>query len=289
VSWTRQVSTPLPAWTGSVVRWLVLLPVWAWLLLLVALPALVLAAIALATPADAIPPFALGLGLDSLLTAVVDPFYRDALLASLRVAALASGLCLLLGYPMALAIARAPPQRRPLLLTLVMLPFWTGFLLRIAAWTQLLRDDGWINAGLLAVGAIAAPLRLLHTDFAMLVGIVYAYLPFMVLPLEARLARADPALEQAAADLGAGPWRRFATITLPLSMPGVVAGLVLVFVPVTGEYVIPEMLGGPRALMIGRVIWQEFFDNHDWPLAASLSLVLLALLLAPALVLRRAR
>ena len=270
-------------------RWLALMPVWAWLLLLVALPALMLAAISLATPADAIPPFALGLGFDGLLTTVEDPFYRDALLASLRVAAVSSGLCLLLGYPMALAIARAAPRRRPLLLTLVMLPFWTGFLLRIAAWTQLLRDDGWINAMLLAVGIIDAPMPMLHTDFAMLVGIVYAYLPFMVLPLEARLARADPALEQAAADLGAGPWRRFITITLPLSMPGVVAGLVLVFVPVTGEYVIPEMLGGPRALMIGRVIWQEFFDNHDWPLAASLSLVLLALLLAPALVLRRAR
>ena len=270
-------------------RLLVLLPVWAWLVALVALPALVLAAIALATPADAIPPFTPGLGLDSLVTTVADPFYRDALLASLRVAAVSSVLCLLLGYPMALAIARSPPRRRPLLLVLVMLPFWTGFLLRIAAWTQLLRDDGWINVALLSLGAIDAPLPLLHTDFAMLVGIVYAYLPFMVLPLEARLSRADPALEQAAADLGAGPWRRFATITLPLSLPGVVAGLVLVFVPVTGEYVIPEMLGGPRALMIGRVIWEEFFDSHDWPLAAALSLVLLALLLAPVLVLRRAR
>lgn len=270
-------------------RWLVLSPVWAWLLLFVALPAILLAAIALATPADAIPPFTLGLGLDSLWASVADPFYRDALLASLRVAAVSSLLCLLLGYPMALAIARSAPQRRALLLVLVMLPFWTGFLLRIAAWTQLLRDDGWINAALLAVGVIDAPLPMLHTDFAMLVGIVYAYLPFMVLPLEARLARADPALEQAAADLGAGPWRRFTTITLPLSLPGVVAGLVLVFVPVTGEYVIPEMLGGPRTLMIGRVIWQEFFDNHDWPLAAALSLVLLALLLVPAAALRRAR
>jgi putrescine transport system permease protein len=270
-------------------RLLVLTPVWVWLCGLVALPACVLAAIALATPADAIPPFTLGVGLDSLAATVLDPFYRDALLGSLRVAALASGLCLLLGYPMALAIARSAPHRQPLLLTLVMLPFWTGFLLRIAAWTQLLRDDGWINAALLAVGATDAPFVLLHTDFAMLVGIVYAYLPFMVLPLQARLSRADPLLEQAAADLGAGPWRRFATITLPLSLPGVVAGLVLVFVPVTGEYVIPEMLGGPGSPMLGRAIWEEFFDNHDWPLAASLSLVLLALLLAPAMLLRRAR
>lgn len=270
-------------------RWLALAPVWAWLLALVALPALWLGAIALATPADAIPPFTLGVSLDSLTASVTDPFYRGALLASLRVAAVASLLCLLLGYPMALAIARSPPAHRPLLLTLVMLPFWTGFLLRIAAWTQLLRDDGWINAALLATGLTTEPLPLLHTDFAMLVGIVYAYLPFMVLPLQARLSRADPALEQAAADLGAGPWRRFATITLPLSLPGVLAGLALVFVPVTGEFVIPELLGGPRALMIGRVVWQEFFDNHDWPLAAALSLLLLALLLAPVAALRRSR
>ena len=208
---------------------------------------------------------------------------------SLRIAAIASALCLLLGYPMALAIARSPPAGRGLLLTLVILPFWTGFLLRIAAWTQLLRDDGLINAALQAVGLTDAPVQLLRTDFAMLVGIVYAYLPFMVLPLQARLSRADPVLEQAAADLGAGRLRRFLTVTLPLSLPGVAAGLVLVFVPVTGEYVIPELLGGPASPMIGRVIWQEFFDNHDWPLAAALSLVLLALLLAPAVALRRLR
>ena len=270
-------------------RLIALIPVWAWLGVLVALPAGVLAAIALATAADAIPPFSLGLTPENLTATLLDPFYRDALLASLRVAAVASGICLLLGYPMALAIARSPPHRQPLLLTLVMLPFWTGFLLRIAAWTQLLRDDGWINAALRALGATDSPLTLLHTDFAMLVGIVYAYLPFMVLPLQARLARADPRLEQAAADLGAGPWRRFLTITLPLSLPGVAAGLVLVFVPVSGEYVIPEMLGRAGSPMIGRVIWQEFFDNHDWPMAAALAVVLLGLLLAPALVLRRLR
>jgi putrescine transport system permease protein len=269
-------------------RGVVLGPVWAWLLAFVAIPAIVLAVIALAQPADGVPPYELGFGFDDLVTVFTDPYYRDAFLASLRVSAICSVLCLLIGYPMALAIARSAPARRPLLLLLVMLPFWTGFLLRVAAWIGLLRDDGWINAALLALGVIDAPLPLLHTDGAMIVGIVYAYLPFMVLPLEARLARADPALEQAAADLGAPPWRVFLGVTWPLSLPGVAAGLVLVFVPVMGEYVIPELLGGPGSMTMGRVIWTELFDNHDWPMAASLALVLTGLLLLPALALRAA-
>jgi putrescine transport system permease protein len=267
-------------------RGVVLGPAWAWLLAFVALPAIVLAAIALAQPADGVPPYALGLSFDDLVTVFTDSYYRDAFLASLRISAICSALCLLIGYPMALAIARSAPARRPLLLLLVMLPFWTGFLLRIAAWVGLLRDDGWVDGALLALGVIDQPLPLLHTDGAMIAGIVYAYLPFMVLPLEARLSRADPALELAAADLGAPPWRVFLRITWPLSLPGVAAGLVLVFVPVMGEYVIPELLGGPASQTMGRVIWTELFDNHDWPMAASLSLVLTALLLLPALALR---
>jgi putrescine transport system permease protein len=257
------------------------------LLVFVAAPAAILTAIALATPAEGIPPFALGLDTDSLATLATDPYYRDAFIASLRVAALSAAICLLIGYPMALAIARSAPARRKLLLVLVILPFWTGFLLRIAAWIALLRDDGWIDVALQRLGLIAVPIPLLHTDFAMIVGIVYAYLPFMVLPLEARLARADPALEQAAADLGASRLRAFATVTLPLSLPGVIAGLILVFVPVAGEYVIPELLGGPGSMTMGRVIWDEFFQSHDWPLAAALSLALLAVLLMPAIALRR--
>jgi putrescine transport system permease protein len=268
---------------------LLVLPVWSWLLAFVAAPAAILAAISLASSADGIPPFLLGLNGGNFLTLVTDPYYRDAFLASLRVAAVSAVACLLIGYPMALAIARSAAARRPILLLLVMLPFWTGFLLRIAAWIGLLRDDGWINAALLGLGVVHAPVPLLHTDFAMYVGMIYAYLPFMVLPLEARLARADPMLERAAADLGAGPVRTFLTVTLPLSLPGVAAGLVLVFVPVAGEYVIPEMLGGPGSQTMGRVIWQEFFDNHDWPLAAALSLALLAVLLLPAVALRRVR
>jgi putrescine transport system permease protein len=270
-------------------RALLLGPTWAWLLAFVAVPAVLLGVIALATAADGVPPYTVGADFGSLATALTDPYYRDACVASLRNAAICSALCLLIGYPMALAIARSAPARRPLLLLLVMLPFWTGFLLRIAAWIGLLRDDGWLNLLFVSLGLVDQKLRMLHTDGAMIVGIVYAYLPFMVLPLEARLARADPALEAAAADLGAPPWRVFLRITWPLSLPGVAAGLVLVFVPVMGEYVIPELLGGPGSQTMGRVIWSELFDNHDWPMASALSVVLTLVLLVPALALRVAR
>ena len=267
-------------------RAFILLPPWVWLLGFVALPTVLLAVIALATAADGVPPYALGTSLANFTTVLTDGYYLHAFAASLRISAISALLCLLIGYPMALAIARSAPDRRMLLLLLVMLPFWTGFLLRIAAWVGLLRDDGWINALLIAAGVIHRPLKLLHTDGAMIAGIVYAYLPFMVLPLEARLARSDPSLEAAAADLGAGSWRVFRRITWPLSLPGVAAGLALVFVPVMGEYVIPELLGGPGSQTMGRVIWSELFDNHDWPMASALAVVLTALLVAPALALR---
>jgi putrescine transport system permease protein len=168
---------------------------------------------------------------------------------------------------MALAIARAPERWRATLLMLVVLPFWTSFLLRVTAWIGLLQDGGWVNGALLGLGLIEEPLRLLYTDLAMYLGITYAYLPFMVLPLYATLSRLDPALEEAAADLGARPLRVFVLVTLPLSLPGVVAGVLLVFIPVVGEFVIPELLGGPGAQLIGRVLWTEFFQNRTgrWP------------------------
>jgi putrescine transport system permease protein len=263
-----------------------LVPAWAWLLLFVAAPVAVVAAISFGQAADGVPPYTLGLDLANFATTGGDFYYLHGFLRSLVVASVSAASCLLIGYPMALAIARSAERRRGLLLLLVILPFWTGFLLRITAWIGLLRDEGWINRALLALGLIPKPLVLLHTDLAMYLGIIYCYLPFMVLPLQARLTRADPALEQAAADLGASPWRVFASVTLPLSLPGVWAGLALVFVPVTGEYVIPELLGGPSSITIGRVLWDEFFQNHDWPLAAALALALLAVLLLPALVLR---
>ena len=258
-------------------RLLVLAPVWAWLALTLAAPLGILAAIAVAEPADGVPPFTLGLSLESLSTVLTDPLYRDALLASLRVAALTTLLCLVIGYPAALAIARAPARWRDGLLLALMLPFWTGFLMRINAWIGLLADDGWLAA---LVGWLAGePVHLLYTEAALLLGMVYSYLPFMILPLYANLARLDPALTEASADLGAPPWIGLVKVTLPLSVPGIAAGCALVFIPATGEFVIPELLGGPGAQLAGRVLWAEFFANRDWPMASSLAVVLLGLLL----------
>jgi putrescine transport system permease protein len=227
---------------------------------------------------------------DAFALVLTDPYYRDALLISLRIALVATVVCLLIGYPMALAIARAAPRLRSLLLLLVMLPFWTGFLMRLNAWIGLLNDAGWIPRAIAALGITASPPHLLYTDFAMYLGLVYSYLPFMVLPLYASLSRLDPTLLEAASDLGAAPLRGFRTITLPLSLPGVLAGSALVFIPSVGEYVIPELLGGPGAQTIGRALWTEFFDNRDWPTASALATVVLVLLLVlPAAILRVAR
>jgi len=281
-------------------RWLVIGPVWAWLLAFIALPALIVVAISFSVSEAAIPPYApvltwnggwpaLHLLGDNYQTLLTDGYYLDTALQSLLVAGVSSLCCVLIGYPMALGIARAPERVRSLLLLLVMLPFWTGFLLRIVAWIGLLRDEGWINTALLWLGVIGSPLHMLYTPFAMYVGIVYCYLPFMVLPLYARLSKLDPALEEAAADLGAGPLRVFVSVTLPLSLPGVGAGLALVFMPAIGEYVIPELLGGPSAQTVGRALWNEFFANHDWPMAAALANALLLGLLAPIALLRVAQ
>ena len=182
---------------------------------------------------------------------------------------------------MAIGIARAAPGRRAVLLVLLMLPFWTGFLIRVGAWMGLLRDSGWINTLLIAAGLIDEPLPLLYSQGAMLIGMVHAYLPFAVLPLFAALLRLDPVLEAAAADLGARPFETFRTVTLPLSLPGAVAGFLLVFIPAAGEFVIPDLLGPPEAQLIGRVLWQEFFQSRDWPMAAALAVALLVVLLVP--------
>jgi putrescine transport system permease protein len=267
-------------------RALLLLPVWAWLLLCVAAPGAILVMVALAAPADAVPPFVPGWHGEAFALALGDPLYRDALWGSLRIAGQTAGLALLLGYPMALAIARAPARRRPLLRALVVLPFLTGVLLRLVAWIGLLRDQGHANGLLMALGVVDAPLPLLHSEGAMLVGLVHVYLPFMELPIEARLSAADPALQAAAADLGASPWRAWWRVTLPLSLPGVVAGVVLVAVPVSGEVVVPALLGAPETLMLGRVIWDAFFQERDWPQAAALAVLLLALALVPARLVR---
>ena len=266
----------------------------AWVLLFLLAPLAIVFKISLAAPLLAQPPFTPLWGEDGLqasagnyLLLLDDPLYRQAFLASLRVAFVSTLVCFAIGYPMAYAIARARPALRPVLLMLVVLPFWTSFLIRVYAWMGILNTTGLLNTALLGLGVIEAPLALLHTPFALHLGIVYGYLPFMVLPLYAALAGLDPRLLEAAGDLGARPIRAFVAVTLPLSLPGVLAGSLLVFIPAVGEFVIPDLLGGPDALMIGKVLWTEFFAIRDWPMAAALAVVLLVLLIGPILVIQR--
>ena len=219
-----------------------------------------------------------------------DPLYIKAYLASLRYAAATTALCLFIGYPFAYFMARARPTQQPALLMLVMLPFWTSFLLRVYAWRGLLTEGGWV-AGLinglgldqllLSMGRIAAPGQLMHTPFSLVLGMTYTYLPFMILPLFGNLAKMDLRLLEAAADLGATPFATFWKITVPLSKAGIIAGSMLVFIPCVGEFVIPELLGGPETLMIGRVLWDEFFSNNDWPMASSVAVVMVLLIIVP--------
>ncbi|MDI3469977.1 MAG: putrescine transport system permease protein PotH [Pseudolabrys sp.] len=270
-----------------------------WLVLFVLLPSLIVFAISLVEPRLGAPPFtplfSHGSGalprfdgkLDNYLLIFSDSLYVAAFLSSIRIAVSAALITLVLAYPMAYAIARTGPRWRTPLLMLVVLPFWTSFLIRVYAWTGILNSNGLVNNALRHLGVIAEPLPLLHNEFAVYLGIVYSYLPFMVLPIYAVLERLDWKLLEAAADLGAPPWRAFLRVTLPLSLPGIVAGLLLVFIPAVGEFIIPELLGGPGTLMIGRVLWTEFFSNHDWPLASALAIVLLVLVLTPAIALAR--
>jgi putrescine transport system permease protein len=278
-------------------RWLraaVLVP-YAWLLLFFLTPFLMIMKISFAEPLVAQPPFTALLEwgeqgfagiratFENYLFLFADGYYGIIYLASLKMAAIGTLLCLLLGYPMAYFIVRQPPRRRQLLLLAVILPFWISFLLRVYAWIGLLGSRGAINELLLGMGIINAPLTLLYNDFAVYLGIVYSYLPFMILPLYANLERLNLDLLDAASDLGARRWQAFVDVTLPLSMPGIVGGCLLVFIPAVGEFTIPALLGGADTLMIGRVLWDEFFINRDWPVASAVSIVLLALLLVPIL------
>ena len=210
-----------------------------------------------------------------------DALYFDAYLSSVKFAAITTVICLLLAYPFAYFMARSPVDRRPALLMLVMLPFWTSFLLRVYAWKTLLADNGIFNQLAMQAGLMAEPLKLMNTPFSLVLGMVYTYLPFMILPLYANLVKMDLRLLEAALDLGATPWQAFWRVTVPLSLSGIVAGAMLVFIPCVGEFVIPELLGGPETQMIGRVLWDEFFSNNDWPMAATVAVVMVLLIIVP--------
>jgi putrescine transport system permease protein len=274
-------------------RWLALLPL-AWLLVFAVLPYFVLGKVSVSEQIVAQPPFAPLIDDGGLRATFAhyrslegDPLYVRAYFSSLGIAAMATLVCLLIGYPLAYAIARAPdPWRLPLLMA-VILPFWTSFLIRVYALVGLLRPNGTINQFLMWIGLIDQPLALLHNDFAVVVGIAYAYLPFMVLPIYAVLVRQDLALLDAASDLGAGRLWRFLSITVPLSFPGIVGGSLLVFIPAVGEFVIPALLGGPDTLMIGRVLWNEFFLNGDWPRASAIAVVMMLVLVVPLVLFER--
>ena len=271
-----------------------------WLLLFFAIPFLIVLKISFAKMAVAMPPytsiveyvdnaFTVNLNLGNYTALFTDSQYLFAYLSSIKIAVISTLLTLLIGYPMAYVISRMSPSARNIAMMLVVLPSWTSFLIRVYAWIGILDSNGLINRTLMNLGLIDEPLRMLYTPFAAYVGIVYCYLPFMVLPLYANLVKLDNRLLEAAYDLGAKPWQAFARITLPLSRSGIIAGCMLVMIPAVGEFVIPEMLGGPDTLMIGRVLWGEFFNNRDWPLASAVAIVMLLLLLVPIIIFNRSQ
>jgi putrescine transport system permease protein len=277
----------------------VILP-YLWLLLLFLVPFAIVVKISFSLTAIAQPPYTPVFDFSGGIAGLIDAFreftvenylwltedalYARAYLSSIEIALVSTALVLLIGYPIAYGMARAPKSIQPTLLMLVILPFWTSFLIRVYSWIGILKKEGLLNQFLLWTGVIDNPLTILNTDAAVYIGIVYSYLPFMILPLYAALERLDPTLLEAAADLGCKPSRAFWRVTFPLSLPGVIAGCFLVFIPVTGEFVIPDLLGGSDTLMIGKTLWAEFFANRDWPLASAVAVVLLLILVVPIMV-----
>ncbi len=280
-------------------RHLVIAVPYLWLALFFLAPFAIVFKISFADPLVAVPPFSpffewvdgsiqgVLATLDNYRFLLEDKLYWVSYLKSIKIALLSTVMCLLLGFPMAYAIALTPQPWRNLLLMLVILPFWTSFLLRVYAWMILLGKEGLINNTLTGVGFIDAPLQLLYTDTAVYIGIVYTYLPFMILPLYTTLEKLDLDLHDAAADLGARPLQVFRDVTLPMARPGIVAGCLLVFIPALGEFVIPALLGGLDSLMIGRTLYEEFFINRDWPLASAVATVLLMILILPIMLFQR--
>ena len=272
----------------------------AWLLLFFVVPFVIVLKISFATQIIGIPPYTdlmdwsgggwwptFNIDTSNYEFLLSDSLYTVAYLTSLKIAVVSTFLCLLVAYPMAYGIARTSPRYRNIFLLLIILPFWTSFLLRVYSWMGILKYNGLLNNFLIWTGIISDPLPMLHNDFSVYLGIVYSYLPFMLLPLYANLERMDKSLLEAAADLGASKTRAFFTVTVPLSIPGVIAGSLLVFIPAVGEFVIPSLLGGTSTLMIGRVLWDEFFQNTAWPVASAVAIVMLLILVVPIMVFQR--
>ncbi|MDH1264059.1 ABC transporter permease subunit [Pseudomonas sp. GD03944] len=269
-----------------------------WLFLFFLLPFVIVLKISFAEADVAIPPYtevytwvenklSIVLNLGNYIFLSEDDLYLAAYLGSLKIATISTLLCLVIGFPMAYAIARAPKDKQMVLLLLIMMPTWTAILIRVYAWMGILSNNGLLNGFLQSIGLISEPLQILNTNTAVYIGIVYSYLPFMILPLFANLVKHDQSLLEAAADLGSSTFNSFWKITVPLAKNGIIAGCMLVFIPVVGEFVIPELLGGPETLMIGKVLWQEFFNNRDWPVASALAVVMLAVLIIPIILFNR--
>jgi putrescine transport system permease protein len=278
--------------------WLAAIP-YAWLFVFFFVPFVLVVKISLSQTALAIPPyqptidwsagikgitdFFSALNFNNYIRLTGDSLYIKAYLSSLQIATFSTIMLLLVGYPIAYGMAKAPADMRSILLMLVILPFWTSFLIRVYAWIGILKPEGLLNAALIGIGVVSPdnPLEIMNTDTAVYIGIVYSYLPFMVLPLYSALEKLDGTLLEAASDLGCPPWKAFWLVTWPLSLPGVIAGSMLCFIPIMGEFVIPDLLGGAQTLMIGRTIWVEFFNNRDWPVASAVAVLLLITLILP--------
>jgi putrescine transport system permease protein len=284
-------------------RWYVIAAPYLWLLLFFLVPFFIVFKISLSDIATAIPPYIPVLDLSAGLEGIgdffasldfenygfifSDPLYVNAYFSSIKIAALSTCFTLLVAYPIAYGMARAPKDWQPTLMMLVILPFWTSFLIRVYAWIGILKKEGLLNLLLTSFGIVDEPLTIMNTTAAVYVGIVYSYLPFMILPLYASLEKIKPSLLEAAEDLGCPPWKAFWQVTFPLSFPGVVAGCLLVFIPAVGEFVIPDLLGGSETLMIGKTLWSEFFNNRDWPVSSAVAVVLLLVLVVPIVVFQR--
>ena len=278
-------------------RWWVIGVPYAWLLFFFLVPFLIVIKISLSGVAIAIPPYVPTIDLaegwasirdaisqfsfDNYVWLTEDDLYWKSYLSSVIIAGISTAITLAIGYPLAYGMARAKPEWRPTLVMLVILPFWTSFLIRVYAWIGILKNEGLLNQLLMWLGVIHEPLIILNTNWAVYIGIVYSYLPFMVLPLYATLEKLDLSLLEAAEDLGCPPWKAFWQITVPLSLPGVLAGCFLVFIPAVGEFVIPDILGGSDTLMIGKTLWVEFFRNRDWPVSSAVAVILLLILVIP--------